>query len=297
LYAVLVVLLVWLLFRERDNVSQAIEAIKQADMGMLLLGVLALFISVPASALVYMSLSPKRLRFGRTTLVQTAGLSVNKLLPSGGGAMATSFLYLKANKLTNPQAGTVVVMNNLLGFVGHLVLFCLLLALYPETLDKFSFGHDTALKSLELFGSALILLTGLAILFRAKLARFTKSVKPIFAHPARLLKGLGASMLITLSYALGLWAASESVGIHLTLTSALIVLSGSVLATAAVPTPGGIGAAEAGAYAGLIGLGVNSKTALAAALLFRVCTFWVLLIVGTIALGVVAKRGYLRTKA
>ena len=297
LYAILGLLLIWLVIRQWDNFRQAWLVLQNANAGWVWLGVLALFASVPTAALVYKSLSPKPLRFGRTVLVQTAGLSVNKLLPSGSGAIGTSFLYLRANKLTNTQAGTVVLLNNLLGMTGHLMLLGALIILFPDTLDKLTVGHDTAFRSAELFGLGIILIIGLGIVLRAKLARFTKGLQPLLTHPLRIAGAQVASIGLTLSYALSLLAAAHAVGVHLDLVTAMLVLTGSVFATAAVPTPGGIGAAEAGAYAGLIALGVSHDLALATAILYRVCTFWAPLLVGSVALTVVARRGYLRAKA
>jgi uncharacterized membrane protein YbhN (UPF0104 family) len=294
IYVAVGLLLVWLIIREWSSFRQAWEIMKNADTKWLVLGILALFASIPATALVYKSLSPRPLRFGRTMFVQTAGLSVNKLLPSGSGAIGISFLYLRANKLSNAQSGTVVLLNNLLGMTGHLLLLTVLLALYPDTLDKLTIGHDAAFKSAQLFGLLIVLVIGLLIVLRARLARFTEGLKPIFTHPARIAGAQVASMGITLSYALSLLFAAQAVGVHLDLVTSLIVLTGSVFATAAVPTPGGIGAAEAGAYAGLLALGVSHNLALATAILFRVCTFWIPLLVGSLALAVVAKRGYLR---
>jgi uncharacterized membrane protein YbhN (UPF0104 family) len=55
--------------------------------------------------------------------------------------------------------------------------------------------------------------------------------------------------------------------------------------------------AEIGAYGGLVAVGVPHDTALAAALLYRVCSFWLPLIVGSLALIVVTHRGFLAKPA
>ncbi len=296
-YLILTLLLIALVSRQRHSFEQALEAIRHADVGWLLLGVIAMFASLPATALVYLSLSPKYLQFGRTTLVQTAGFCVNKLLPSGSGAAGTSFLYLRANKVQAVQAGSIVVLNSLLGFVGHFLLFCILLAFQPEAISALNIERDAIQTGVALFGSAVILAVGFGILLRAKLQRLRKPLRMLLANPSKLLRALGASMLITLCYVLSLYASAHAVDVHITLTMAIIVLSASVLATAVVPTPGGIGAAEAGAYGGLLAFGVDERTALAAALLYRVCTFWVPLLVGSIAFVIVAKRGYLKKQS
>ena len=48
---------------------------------------------------------------------------INRLLPAGIGAMGVNYLYLRKNKNTKIQAASVVAINNLLGGIGHNILF------------------------------------------------------------------------------------------------------------------------------------------------------------------------------
>jgi uncharacterized protein (TIRG00374 family) len=63
--------------------------------------------------------------------------------------------------------------------------------------------------------------------------------------------------------------------------------------SSAAPTPGGIGAAEAALVAGYTAVGVDSSTAFAAVLLFRLVTFWLPILPGWIALVQLQRRGKL----
>jgi uncharacterized membrane protein YbhN (UPF0104 family) len=294
IYIAFAALLVWLVIRERHSFGQAITAIKSADMSWLLLGIGAMLASVLATAAVYLALATKPLKFGRTVLVQAAGFCVNKLLPSGSGAVGTSYLYLRANGITTAQAAATVALNNVLGLIGHFILFWSLIALQPSALKSVKADHHTVVTAVQLFFLGLVLLVGLGIVLRDRLEKFTKPLKPVLNRPRAITKGLLASMVITLCYVVSLYASARAVGVDFSLAKAIIVLSGSVLATSVVPTPGGIGAAELGAYGGLVALGVDAKQALATALLYRVCTFWLPLIAGSGAFAWVMKQGYLR---
>lgn len=294
IYTVLGGLLLWLILHQQASLEQALKAIQRANMGWLAVGIVAMLVSLPAAALVYHSLAVKPLLFVRTVFVQAAGFCVNKLLPSGSGAAGTSFLYLRANRMTTAEAAPIVVLNNLLGFAGHFILFWILLLIQPSVVTVLQIHDDSLAKGVELLLVAILLLTGFGIVLRAKLSRFIEQLMPVLNRPAALTKALLASMGITLCYVVSLYASARAVGVDLSLAGAIIALSGSVLATSVVPTPGGIGAAEIGAYGGLIALGVDAKLALAAALLYRVCTFWLPLAFGSIAFFVVVRRGYLR---
>ncbi|MGH7241091.1 MAG: lysylphosphatidylglycerol synthase transmembrane domain-containing protein [Candidatus Saccharimonadales bacterium] len=293
-YALLFGLLLWLIARQHTSLEQALQTMQHANLQWLAVSVIAMGVSLLAAATVYVSLALKPLRFGRTVLVQAAGFCMNKLLPSGSGAAGTSFLYLRANRMTTAQAAPIVVLNNLLGFAGHFILFWVLLLLQPSVVTVLQVHDDTLAKSVELVLAAFVLLAGLSIVLRAKLGHFMEQLAPVLNRPAALAKALLASMGITLCYVLSLYASAHAVGTDLSMAGAIIALSGSVLATSVVPTPGGIGAAELGAYGGLVALGIDAKSALAAALLYRVCTFWLPLVFGSIAFFFVVRRGYLR---
>jgi uncharacterized protein (TIRG00374 family) len=62
----------------------------------------------------------------------------------------------------------------------------------------------------------------------------------------------------------------------------------------AAPTPGGLGALEAGLVAGLTALGTPAgpATATSAVLVYRLRTFWLSIPLGAAALGIVQRRGY-----
>ena len=65
---------------------------------------------------------------------------------------------------------------------------------------------------------------------------------------------------------------------------------GSVVSSVA-PTPGGIGAVEATLIAGLTAAGMESTTAIAAVILFRLATFWIPLLPGWGALVLMQRSG------
>ena len=67
-------------------------------------------------------------------------------------------------------------------------------------------------------------------------------------------------------------------------------IGASVLASAS-PTPGGVGAVEAALIAGLTGIGVSVSQATPAVLVYRLITYWLVMLPGWISLKVMQKRG------
>jgi uncharacterized protein (TIRG00374 family) len=64
---------------------------------------------------------------------------------------------------------------------------------------------------------------------------------------------------------------------------ALLVLTAGVAGGTLTPTPGGLLGVEAGLIAGFAAFGISTADALAAALLYRLLTYWLALVGGFIA--------------
>lgn len=290
-YAVCIGFLAILVVREWHTFFDSLRAAGTVSTWWIIGGFAALLFSVLASSAVYKSLSPRPLKFWSTALVQTGSLGINRLLPAGSGALGVAYLYLRSNKVGKIQAGAVVAANNLLGFVGHALLLVLAIAASPHV-----FNHFTAVNIdkfgiwLALAGILLVLLVLLAALARRTKLHFLAKLRPLFRRPNRLAAALFFSMLITLCYVTAVLLAAAALGYHLSLAAALVVLSFGVAAASAVPVPGGVGAAEAGIFAGMHAYGASVQNALAVAILYRIMTFWLPLILGGAAFVLVTKR-------
>jgi uncharacterized protein (TIRG00374 family) len=99
--------------------------------------------------------------------------------------------------------------------------------------------------------------------------------------------GLGRALVdfAALVTALAAFGSTPSIG---ALGAAYI--GASVLASAS-PTPGGVGAVEAALIAGLTGIGVSVSQATPAVLVYRLITYWLVMLPGWISLKVMQKRG------
>lgn len=290
LYAALVVLLIGVVVSQHGAFTSSVEAVKDSEPDWIAAGFAILLLSVPASANVYRNLSPKRLPFRQVLLVEAASMGINKLLPAGSGALGINYVYLRRKRLSRSMAGSVVVANNIIGFAGHGVLLVLTCLIWRNSLQDFADGNITfgrlAAGILAGCGIALVVL----VLFRKKLRPAATGLLPVLVKPDRLAGALLWSIGITACYLVALLFAGAAVGLSLTPAAAMVVLSFSVLSASVIPVPGGIGAAEAGVYAGLYSMGVDTATALAAAILYRVITFWLPLAVGSVAFVVLSRR-------
>ena len=86
--------------------------------------------------------------------------------------------------------------------------------------------------------------------------------------------GIGGAVLLNLAYAAALFASVAAYGGDLAFATVGFVYLAAGAVGSAAPTPGGIGAVEAALAFGLTAAGLDSATAVQAALLFRATTFW-----------------------
>jgi uncharacterized membrane protein YbhN (UPF0104 family) len=248
-----------------------------------------------AAAATYCLLAFRPLRYYATVTVQLAAMFVNRLLPSGLGALGVNYAYLRRMKHNSVQAGSVVAINNLLGVIGNGLLAGLVLSISGRGALP---GYDRALGfiiKLVLAGTALVI--GLALVLRRR--RVNKTIleirKDILSYRQRrghLAAALASSMMLTLANVLCLVCCAQALGVNLSFAAALIVFSFGVGASTAIPTPGGLGGFEAGLTAGIAAYHIASPTALAIALLYRLVSYWLPLLPGVAAL-VISQRRHL----
>jgi uncharacterized protein (TIRG00374 family) len=82
-------------------------------------------------------------------------------------------------------------------------------------------------------------------------------------------------------------------GVDLNLAQLVFVNTAASVLSSLIPTPGGIGAAEASLSAGLIAIGVDEPTAFAIAITQRLWTFYLPPIWGYVSLRWLTRKGYI----
>ncbi|MDL2362835.1 MAG: lysylphosphatidylglycerol synthase transmembrane domain-containing protein [Patescibacteria group bacterium] len=234
----------------------------------------------------YRLLAFKPLNFRRTFIVQLGAMFINRLIPSGFGALGVNFVYLKKESHTNTEAGTVVSFNNFLGLMGHLLLFGIIIIFFNTSIQDFKYP-PISINPVVTALLILLFITVIVALYKVNgnktvhtLRSFERAVLSYRRRKVHLLLALGNSILVTLSNVAILFFCMLAVGGHLSFAAIFIAFSFGVGAAAAVPTPGGIGGVEAGTAAGLVSFGMPLHTAIAAAVIYRIISFWIPLLVG-----------------
>jgi len=249
------------------------------------------------AASIYMALSLRPLRYGRTVLVQLAAMFAGRLLPAGVGALSVDYRYMRYAGHSQAEAGTIVALNNALGVAAHILLLVLLAVGGGFRHQDLNFTMPPYLLY-GLLGAPILLAIGLLIEgVRNRILRLVRQAfKVIHSYrrrPAHLATALTASGLLTTAYTLTLYGCAHALGLHVSVIGVFIGMTIGVVGATVTPTPGGIGGAEAGVVGGLIFAGLSAQASLTTALLYRLITFWLPLVVGAVAFAIVRRHQYI----
>jgi uncharacterized membrane protein YbhN (UPF0104 family) len=249
------------------------------------------------AALTYCLLSLRKLRFREVLLVQLAATAVNRLLPAGIGALGANYAYLHHRKHNGTQAATVVAVNNLLGIMGHVLIVLLVLLFSSDYSRHLAANSEHKIKMTALITGLILVGILIVALFTGKHLKRTVSTiasqMAVYSHrPWRPGGALLSSMGLTLCNVLCLYACMMALGVHLPFIVIVLIFTFGLSTGTVTPTPGGLGGFEAGLVAGFVAYHVGSAPALAIALLFRLISYWMVLVLGVFAF-IVAQRKHL----
>ena len=287
-----------LIVRQWSSFQQSLEVLRESDLwlGIAAFGCIAL--AVAGGALVYRYVALRRATYGSLLAVSWAGMLVNRLLPAGVGGIGLFVDYFLRRGHKPFEASGVVALSGILTLLGHVALLCIVLG----------FGLTSAHISLSLpaWAPAVVLIVVALLLFsismfRGQISTRVKQWRRELQLPfSRLIKSprsfalaQSGALLNTLSHAGALYLAMLACGLDLSLADALVVLAGGVLAATASPTPGGLVGAEAGLTGAMVLFGAHPTDALAAALLYRLVSYWIPLFFGAFALVLSRRKGYI----
>lgn len=249
-----------------------------------------------AAAGTYFFLATERIKYIQAVIIQYAAMFVNRIFPAGIGAIGLSFGYLKKMKHSNVQAATIVSVNNLLGFIGNILIVAIVITISGLAVPNNSLPKsDWFLLVVFLPGTLLLSYFLINKNRRKQLIKSLQGVKKQLSfykdNPFRIIKALFTSSVLSMLNFLSLMLCVYAVGGSVGFAVLVVVYTFGVGVGSSIPTPGGLGGVEAGMVAGFVAFGMPANTALAAVVLYRLISFWLVLLLGAAAFGFVQKKG------
>jgi uncharacterized protein (TIRG00374 family) len=291
----------WVLLPKLADAGDAFAALRQAKPGFLLAMLPLTLLLYVGSTFELLGACSIRLGFFATYRCQMAAAFMNRVTPSNVGGMAVNARYLQVSGVDAATATATVGLTSATEAIVNVILVVLFFTWAGRGTD----GLSLSLPSSTTVRVVVVVLV-LAVVVFALTSRgrklFNEKVKPFLrgvrtslaevAHsPPRMLAmfggGFGRAILDFVALVVAL-AAFGPVPAIAPLGAAYI--AASVLASAS-PTPGGLGAVEAALIAGLVSIGVPVSQATPAVLVYRLITYWLVMLPGWVSLKVMEKRG------
>lgn len=272
---------VYVLAGQLSNVNFG-AVLRDVSWGWAAAATVASLITYVGAALTVAPLSPVQVAPGRWLAAQFASEFVRLVAPAAVGSAGTNARVIQKAGVPAPLALASVGVSTIVTFVTTVIAFIVV-----TLLSSADTGYKVKAPSGDVWIIVGVLVGVIVIAFIVPATRrmIINRIKPTWADfgprllevmrdPRRLGVSVGGSLLTSLGYAVTLYASVRAYGEDIPIGAAVAVYLGAGILGTVAPTPGGIGAVEAALVAGLSAVGVPSSSALLAALLYRLVTFW-----------------------
>ena len=271
------------------EIGQTADAIRGADPWWLVAVLVYSTMTYVSAGIAQLGVSPDRTPLGRSVWVQLASSFTNRLMPANLGGAAVNERFLEKNGVEPSDAVGLVGMKVAAGAIVHVVLLTIAVVLMGQRRVL----QDPLPRGWALLVIALGLLVGAGAVVgtpfgRERLLLPIRSTLRRLGHvtrrPLKATELFGGSVGVTLFYVLAMAASLSAFHAGVSLPTAAAVYLGGTAVASAAPTPGGLGAVELALIAGYTAVGVDSGSAVAAVLAFRLVTFWLPILPGGLTL-------------
>ncbi|MEE4543184.1 lysylphosphatidylglycerol synthase transmembrane domain-containing protein [Streptomyces sp. V4-01] len=276
------------------------DAILNADWRWAVIAVLGSAASYVAAACALSGFVPERLSLLRTVQAQVAGSFVKLVAPAAVGGVALNTRYLQKAGVRPGLAVASVGASQLVGLGSHVVLLMTFGFITGTEKTPSLSPSRTVMAGLLTAGVLVLVVTAVPALrkfvstrVRALFAGVVPRMLDVLQRPAKLLTGIGGTLMLTVTFVICLDGCVRAFGGHLSYAAiAVVFLAGNALGSAA-PTPGGVGAVELALTGGLIAAGLPKEVATPAVLFFRLLTFWLPVLPGWLSFTHLTRKGQL----
>lgn len=232
------------------------------------------------AAIPLMAFCPVKVGWKDAVLIQIASTFIDVAAPAGMGSVAVHLRYMVKRGVSGASSTATLLLIEMAQFVGSILL--LIASLLLTRLDpRVDFPLQDSMIILGVIVVAAIVIALLPMVRRpliAKLKEWWDGMRPTLVwawrHPKAQWTAIGGVVIQSSASAIALQLCLLALGHEIPFPLALAVYIIASTVGSMVPTPGGIGSAEAAYTAALVLVGVPGGVALSAVILFRVVTFY-----------------------
>ena len=288
--------------------AEVVDAIKGADPAWLLAAVLVAQLPFFSQAVATRGACPRPLPYGPVAMLQLAIAFVALAVPSTAGRLAMDIRFFQRQGVPAATALSISAIDSFSGFLVQMALLVLTLVFGVGSVDlTLSLPADANVDGLVTILAVVAAVVVLAAVIAAALPkvrqRILDRVRPMLTEVLDTFRGLrslgkflqlfGGNLVCQFLFAVALGASLAAFGGNLNLATLVVIYVAAALFGGMMPVPGGIGVVEAALITGLVAAGIDTATATATAIVFRMVTFYLPPIWGWVALRWLQRHSYL----
>jgi uncharacterized membrane protein YbhN (UPF0104 family)/tRNA A-37 threonylcarbamoyl transferase component Bud32 len=272
----------------------------QAQVAWIVVGLIVAQLTFVAGGVSFRGAVPGPLALLPCVVLQSAIKFINLTVPSSAGRIGINVRFLQRMGTPTPQAFAAGAVDDVSEKIVEIAAVLLMIPFVHIAVNAGDLKGGVPSGRLIVAVLIVLALIVLALLFvpyiRAKVLPPIRSAFSALWAVARdrqkRLELFGGQLGVEVLYALTLGAACLAYGVHLSFAQLLLVNTGASAFSSLIPSPGGVGTAEASLTAGLVAMGVENSTAFAIALTHRLCTYYLPPIWGYFSLRWLQQKAY-----
>jgi uncharacterized membrane protein YbhN (UPF0104 family) len=302
------------------DLAEVGSELRDADYALLLLALLVALLVQPGLSFATLGATTYSLPYLPVLMLQYAIQFIAVVLPATAARVAVEIRFFERFGIPSGAAVTMGMIDGFSGFVVQAGLLVLIgfSALPGITSSAATSGSSTAAASSSGSSGPSLLVLALVIALVWAVVTFAvpsrrrralrvipkareslrqqadmaRSAFTVLRHPSKLAQMLGGNLWAQLVQAVVLGICLAAMGGSASLTDLILVNTFVSLFAGLMPVPGGVGVAEAALAYGLQVIGVDAATAVSTAIAFRVVTFYLPPLWGSLAMRWLRKRAY-----
>jgi uncharacterized membrane protein YbhN (UPF0104 family)/tRNA A-37 threonylcarbamoyl transferase component Bud32 len=258
------------------------DELRHAEVAWILMGVITAQLTFVAGGVSFRGAVPTPLPLLPCIVLQSAIKFINLTVPSSAGRIGINIRFLQRMGAPTPQAFAAGAVDDVSEKIVEIALVLLTLPFVHIAIKAGDLKAGvpsgrlivTVLIVLALIVLALLVVPSIRAKVLPPIRTAFSSLWTVARDRRKRLELFGGQLGVEVFYALTLGAACLAYGVHLTFAQLLLVNTAASAFSSLIPSPGGVGAAEASLTAGLVAMGVDNSTAFAIAFTHRLCTYY-----------------------
>jgi uncharacterized membrane protein YbhN (UPF0104 family)/tRNA A-37 threonylcarbamoyl transferase component Bud32 len=234
-------------------------------------------------------------------VLQSAIKFINLTVPSSAGRIGINIRFLQRVGAPTPQAFAAGAVDDLSEKIVEIALVLLMLPFVHIAVTAGDLRGDvpsgrlivTVLACLTIIVTALLCIPSVRAKALPSVRGAASGLWAVARDRRKRLELFGGQLGVEVLYALTLGAACLAYGVDLTLAQLVLVNTAASAFSSLIPSPGGVGTAEASLTAGLVAMGVVNSTAFAIAFTHRLCTYYLPPIWGYLSMQWLQRKAYI----